>query len=69
LYSTGKHATYKGQTHDDQLRIFGGAVLTYGVAGANTSTELQATDSEFVLVPGVDCTIAYVLRTNDRVGV
>jgi hypothetical protein len=49
------------------LHIFGGAVLTDRVAGAIMTTELQATDLEFVLVPGVEATIAYVLYTNDGV--
>jgi len=47
------------------LHILGGAVLTYRVAGAITTTALQVADLEFVLVPGVEGTIVYILYTND----
>lgn len=47
------------------LHILGRAVLTDWVAGATTTTELQATDLEFVIVSGAEVTIAYVLYTND----
>jgi hypothetical protein len=49
------------------LHIFGGAVLTDQVAGAIMTAELQAADLEFVLMPGVEVTIVYVLYTNDGV--
>lgn len=46
------------------LHIIGGAVLTYRVAGAVTTTAL-----EFVPVPGLEGIIAYILYTDDSVSV
>ena len=67
---TGQHVTLTDVNFTAiPLHIRGGAVLPLRAAGAMTTTELRATDFEFVVAPGADGMAKGMLYVDDGVSV
>lgn len=67
---TGRHVTLTDVNFTTiPLHIRGGAVLPLRAAGAMTTTELRATDFEFVIAPGADGKAKGVLYVDDGVSI
>ena len=67
---TGQHVTLTDVNFTTiPLHIRGGVVLPLRAAGAMTTTELRATDFEFVIAPGADGKAKGVLRVDNGVSI
>src|SRR5579863_5704783 len=67
---TGQHVTLTDVNFTTiPLHIRGGAVLPLRAAGAMTTTELRATEFEFVVAPGADGKAKGVLYVDDGVSI
>src|SRR5579863_2263044 len=67
---TGQHVTLTDVNFTTiPLHIRGGAVLPLRAAGAMTTTELRATDFEFVVAPGADGGASGALYVDDGVSI